>query len=49
MLGWQKHGRAIRVVKLARTQHQNDTLKWLRRLGRVPFAPRDKEPVRYSE
>jgi bifunctional DNA-binding transcriptional regulator/antitoxin component of YhaV-PrlF toxin-antitoxin module len=43
-LDWQEDGDALRVVKL-RHQPAGGGLRWLRRLGRVPSAPRDGRGV----
>jgi AbrB family looped-hinge helix DNA binding protein len=43
-LDWYAEGRTIRVVKL-RTPRKGGLVQALRRLGRVPAAPRDRRPV----
>jgi len=47
-LDWQEDGNAIRVVKLSAAAKARSGLVWLRRLGRVPAAPRDRRPVEYD-
>jgi|HubBroStandDraft_1064217.scaffolds.fasta_scaffold190995_2 AbrB family looped-hinge helix DNA binding protein len=47
-LDWQEDGQALRVVKLE-THKAGSFLEGLRRLGRVPTAPRDKRPVKPIE
>ena len=44
-LDWQDDGDSIRVVKRTPSEKTKDQLQWLRRLGRVPAAPRDRRPV----
>ena len=44
VLEWRAEGDSMRVVKLARTA-KGGFLQALRRLGRVPAAPRDRRPV----
>ncbi len=43
-LDWQEDGNALRVVKL-QPSRSGGGLQWLRRLGRVPAAARDRRPV----
>ena len=43
-LDWQEDGQSLRVVKLE-AHKAGSFLEGLRRLGRVPAAPRDKRPV----
>jgi AbrB family looped-hinge helix DNA binding protein len=43
-LDWQEDGEALRVVKL-QPERTGGGLGWLRRLGRVPVAERDRRPV----
>ena len=47
-LDWQEDGNSIRVVKLSAAAKTRRGLMWLRRLGRVPAAPRDRRPVEYD-
>ena len=47
-LDWQADGDSIRVVKHT-PPVKGSFLKALRRLGRVPAAPRDRRPVKYEE
>ena len=47
-LDWQADGDSIRVVKLPPSVQSKNGLEWLRRLGRVPAAPRDRRPVEYD-
>lgn len=44
-LDWQEDGDALRVVTL-QPNRPGSGLRWLRRLGRVPAAARDRRPVR---
>ena len=44
VLDWRAEGDSMRVVKLARSE-KGSLLQALRRLGRVPAAPRDRRPV----
>ncbi len=44
VLDWQVEGDSMRVVKLTRFT-KGSFLQALRRLGRVPAAPRDQQPV----
>jgi AbrB family looped-hinge helix DNA binding protein len=44
-LDWQDDGQSLRVVKLE-PRKAGSFLEGLRRLGRVPAAPRDKRPVK---
>jgi AbrB family looped-hinge helix DNA binding protein len=44
-LDWQADGDVLRVVKLE-TRRARGGFDWFRRLGRIPAAPRSKEPVR---
>ncbi len=44
-LDWRSDGDSIRVVKLASPTVGGGFLNALRRLGRVPAAPRDRRPV----
>jgi bifunctional DNA-binding transcriptional regulator/antitoxin component of YhaV-PrlF toxin-antitoxin module len=44
-LDWQPEGDSIRVVKLVQAKSGRASLNWLRRLGRIPAAPRDPRPV----
>lgn len=46
-LDWQEDGDSIRVVKVAPVP-KTGFLAALRRLGRVPAAPRDTRPVEYE-
>ena len=46
-LDWKEDGDSIRVVKVARPPRRG-FLQALRRLGRVPAAPRDTRPVEYE-
>lgn len=46
-LDWQEDGGAIRVVKVERSKNGN-FLEALKKLGRIPAAPRSKEPIRYE-
>ena len=41
-LDWQEDGDSIRVTKRSAAQGSSKGLEWLRRLGRVPAAPRDR-------
>ena len=43
-LDWQEDGGSLRVVKL-KPEAVRGGLQWLRRLGQVPAAARDKQPV----
>jgi AbrB family looped-hinge helix DNA binding protein len=43
-LDWQDDGSSLRVIKLE-PHRAGSFLEGLRRLGRVPAAPRDKHPV----
>ncbi len=47
-LDWQEDGNSIRVVTLSPSAKAKNGLEWLRRLGRVPAAPRDRRPVEYD-
>lgn len=47
-LDWREEGDSIRVVKLSPVGKTSSGLQWLRRLGRVPAAPRDRRPVEYD-
>jgi len=47
-LDWHEEGDSIRVVKLSPGAETRSGLEWLRRLGRVPAAPRDRRPVEYD-
>lgn len=47
-LDWQDDGDSIRVVKQTPPAKAKDKLEWVRRLGRVPAAPRDRRPVEYD-
>ena len=44
-LDWQEEGDSIRVVMRVERKKETDGLEWLKRLGRVPAAPRDIRPV----
>jgi bifunctional DNA-binding transcriptional regulator/antitoxin component of YhaV-PrlF toxin-antitoxin module len=44
-LDWRAEGDSIRVVKLAIPDAGGNFLQALRRLGRVPAAVRDRQPV----
>lgn len=44
-LDWQAEGNSLRVVKLVPPANSRTGLNWLRRLGRIPAAPRDKRKV----
>jgi AbrB family looped-hinge helix DNA binding protein len=44
-LDWQEDGQSLRVIKLE-PRKAGSFLEGLRRLGRVPAAPRDKRPVK---
>jgi len=44
VLDWRVEGDSMRVIKLARSE-KGGFLQALRRLGRVPAAPRDHRPV----
>lgn len=44
-LDWQQEGDSIRVVIAVKTKKSTSGLEWLKRLGRVPAAPRDTRPV----
>ena len=44
-LDWQPESDSIRVVKLVPAKGRHAGLDWLRRLGRIPAAPRDQRPV----
>jgi AbrB family looped-hinge helix DNA binding protein len=46
-LDWQEDGKTLRVVKLE-PRGTGNFLEGLRRLGRVPAAPRDKRPVKLT-
>ena len=46
-LDWREDGDSIRVVKRA-PEAKGSFLRALRRLGRVPAAPRDRRPVKYD-
>jgi AbrB family looped-hinge helix DNA binding protein len=46
LLDWQEDGDSIRIVKLSTTIKSENGLDWLRRMGRVPAAPRDSRKVR---
>ena len=46
-LDWQEDGDSIRVVKRT-SAAKGSFLRALRRLGRVPAAPRDRRPVEYD-
>ena len=48
-LDWQADGDSIRVVKRTPAAKSKSGLEWLRRLGRVPAAPRDQTPVKHDE
>jgi AbrB family looped-hinge helix DNA binding protein len=43
-LDWRQDGQSLRVIKLE-ARRTGGFLEGLRRLGRVPAAPRDKRPV----
>jgi len=47
-LDWQEEGDSIRVVMVAEHKKATSGLEWLKRLGRVPAAPRDTRPVEYK-
>ena len=47
-LDWQEDGQTLRVVKLE-PRGAGNFLEGLRRLGRVPAAPRDKRQVKLAE
>ena len=47
-LDWQEDGDSIRVVNLSAATKARSGFVWLRRLGRVPAAPRDRRPVEYD-
>jgi AbrB family looped-hinge helix DNA binding protein len=47
-LEWRPEGDGIRVVKLESADGGSGFLSALRRLGRVPAAARDRQPVRIS-
>jgi AbrB family looped-hinge helix DNA binding protein len=44
VLDWRADGDSMRVVKLTRSA-KSGFIQALRRLGRVPAAPRDHQPV----
>lgn len=44
-LHWREDGDSIRVVMAPENREPTDGLEWLKRLGRVPAAPRDSRPV----
>jgi bifunctional DNA-binding transcriptional regulator/antitoxin component of YhaV-PrlF toxin-antitoxin module len=44
-LDWQAEGDSLRVVKLEPPSRGGSGLDWIRRLGRVPAAPRDGREV----
>lgn len=44
-LDWQEDGNSIRVVMVVEKRKATRGLEWLKRLGRVPAAPRDTRPV----
>lgn len=46
-LDWQEDGESIRVVKVERSKNGR-FLEALKKLGRIPAAPRTKDPVRYE-
>ena len=46
-LDWQEDGDSIRVVKIE-PPSKSGFFQALRRLGRVPAAPRDRRPVEYE-
>ncbi len=46
-LDWREDGDSIRGIKVE-TAHKSGFLQALRRLGRVPAAPRDTRPVDYE-
>ena len=46
-LDWQEDGQSLRVIKLE-PRKAGSFLDDLRRLGRVPAAPRDKRPVKLT-
>lgn len=48
-LDWRADGDSIRVIKRTPPVKGKNGLDWLRRLGRVPAAPRDRRPVKYDE
>lgn len=47
-LDWQADGDSIRVMKRT-SPAKGGFVQALRRLGRVPAAPRDRRPVKYDE
>jgi AbrB family looped-hinge helix DNA binding protein len=47
-LDWQEEGQSMRVIRLE-PRRAGSFLEGLRRLGRVPAAPRDKRPVGTNE
>ena len=47
VLDWQGNGDSMRVVA-QKPQAKGGFLRALRRLGRVPAAPRDRQPVDYE-
>ncbi|MBU6399246.1 MAG: AbrB/MazE/SpoVT family DNA-binding domain-containing protein [Verrucomicrobia bacterium] len=46
LLDWQEDGDSIRLVKISSASKSKSGLDWLRRLGRIPAAPRDSRKVR---
>jgi AbrB family looped-hinge helix DNA binding protein len=44
-LEWQAEGDSLRVVKLSPPPRGEGGMDWIRRLGRVPAAPRDTREV----
>ena len=47
-LNWKEEGDSIRVVAVASSKRGNRGLEWLKRLGRIPAAARDRRPVEYQ-
>ena len=46
-LDWREEGDSIRVVIVTENGSRSNGLEWLKRLGRVPAAPRDPRPVEF--
>ena len=47
-LDWREEGDSMRVLMVARPKPATGGLAWLRRLGRIPAAPRDTRPVEHE-